>query len=190
MTTDANAQEWCQRAVSGDREAAGQLVQHFHQTIYAYLRRLAGSDADAADLTQQTFAQMWRSLAKFRGASTFRSWLHCIAYCNYVDWLRTRRPTVEPSPAWWEALPGPEQTPSESAADVELARRLYRLVEQLTPESARTAVHLHYYQGLSLAETAEVLSMPVSTLKYQLRAALDWLRGQLTEPGQVGISNL
>ena len=63
----------------------------------------------------------------------------------------------------------------------ELAERVYALVEQLDDET-REAVHLHYYQGLSLSETSEVLNVPTSTLKYRLREALNTLRSQTAEP--------
>jgi RNA polymerase sigma factor (sigma-70 family) len=58
---------------------------------------------------------------------------------------------------------------------------VYALVEQLD-DDARQAIHLHYYQGLSLSETSEVLNVPTSTLKYRLREALNTLRTQTAEP--------
>ena len=167
---------------SRDIEAGSALLKHFHQPIYAYLRRLSGSDADAADLTQQTFCKIWQSLNKFRGASSVKTWVHRIAYCTYIDWVRQRRPAREKSEAWWAAIAANGSSPFDSLAEADSASRLYSLVETLEPDSRRAAIHLHYYQALSLSETAEVLGLPLSTLKYQLRAALDELRLGLTRP--------
>ena len=95
MITEQRIRAWCERAVRGDREAGGELLRHFHGPIFAYLRRLSGNDADAADLTQQTFSKVWQSLAKFRGASRLNTWVHRVAYCTYVDWVRQRDPGGE-----------------------------------------------------------------------------------------------
>lgn len=77
--------------------------------------------------------------------------------------------------AWWEALPSDAPSPFESAAEAERAARLYAIVEGLD-ENARQAIHLHYYQDMTLRETADILDIPTSTLKYRLRGALDAIR--------------
>jgi RNA polymerase sigma-70 factor (ECF subfamily) len=179
MIEDQPVNRWCDEALQGSHEAAGKLIQHFHPLIFAYLRRVAGNDADAADLTQQTFSRAWQSLARFRKASSVTTWLHRIAYCVYVDWMRQRPPHEETSDFWWETLPADTPSPFDSLEQADFARHLYAMVEELEPASCRAAIHLHYYQGLSLAETSEVLEVPVSTLKYQLRTSLDDLRTRL-----------
>ena len=175
---------WCRQALQGDRAAAEALVEHHHRPLFAFLRRLCGNKPDACDLTQQTFGKAWQSLDKFRGASTVSTWLHRIAYCTYVDWVRRQRPAGTMPEAWWETLPAAEPSPLEALAAADFARRLYALVETLDPECRRAAVHLHYYQHLTLAETAEVLALPLSTLKHHLRSAVDDLRRQLAIPAQ------
>ncbi|MGO8930946.1 MAG: RNA polymerase sigma factor [Limisphaerales bacterium] len=58
MTAEQQLRTWCEQAVQGDREAGSELLRHFHKPIFAYLRRLSGNDADAEDLTQQTFSKV------------------------------------------------------------------------------------------------------------------------------------
>lgn len=181
MVPDAKAKQWCGQAANGQAAAASDLVREFHKLIFAYLRRLTGNDADAADLCQVTFLKVWQSVARFRGESSVRTWMHRIAYCTYVDWLRKSRPSTQQTASWWEGILAEGATPFEQAAEVETARRVYAAVEQLA-EDDRQIIHLHYYQGLSLAETAGTLSMPGSTLKHRLRGALGQLRRQLREP--------
>lgn len=178
MIPDSEARHWCSRAAAGDREAAGELLRAFHVPIHAYLRRLATRDADAADLTQITFVKVWQSLGRFQGASSVSTWMHRIAYCTYIDWRRRSRPGDARDEAWWERLPAAGPPPSDQAADLDTARNIHAAVDRL-PEEERQAVHLHYYQNLTLAESAEVMALPLSTLKYRLRSALGRLRDDL-----------
>src|SRR4029079_6867639 len=79
------------------------LIEHFYERIYAFLRRLAGNDADAADLTQRTFVRVQQALPSFAGRSSIASWVHSIAYHIYVDWRRAERRTEARSDEWWGA---------------------------------------------------------------------------------------
>jgi RNA polymerase sigma-70 factor (ECF subfamily) len=174
----------CLRAQAGNREAATELVESCYQPIFAYLRRVSGDPDDAADLTQRTFAKAWTALSSYQGHSRFSTWLHGIAYHVYVDWRRRRKPASPQTDEWWAACPSPTPTPLDHAAEKDSAHRLYALVEQLD-EDARQTLHLHYYQGLSIAETAEVLGVATSTVKYRLRGALDFLRPRMTDPNPI-----
>src|SRR5215469_13990020 len=167
---------WC-RARKGDLEAASELVTQFYQRIFGYLRRLCGSDDEAADLTQKTFLKTWQSLASYQQRSSFSTWLHGIAYHAYLDWRRQRKVNDPRSDEWWETRAAESPTPFEHAAERELAHQLYRWVDELDEEK-KQAVHLHYYQNLPLSETAEVLGVATSTVKYRLREALDFLRSR------------
>ena len=174
------ADNLCERARKGDLFAASELVTLFYQRIFAYLRRLSGNDEDAADLTQKTFAKTWQSLESYQGRSSFSTWLHGIAHHVYLDWRRKRTLGDSQSDEWWEAQSDDSPTPFENAAEREMARQLYRWVDELDEEKKQT-VHLHYYQNLTLNETAEVLGVAASTVKYRLREALDFLRRRSAE---------
>src|SRR3954464_6979091 len=145
----------CQRAQAGSHEAAAELVECFYEPIFAYLRRLSSDPEEAADLTQKTFAKAWTALRSYRARSRFSTWLHGIAHHVYVDWRRQRKPGSTQTDEWWDACAATTRTPFEEAAERDSAHRLYALVEQLE-EDARQVIHLHYYQHLSLLETAEV----------------------------------
>jgi RNA polymerase sigma-70 factor (ECF subfamily) len=170
-----------ERACGGDPMAATELLKRHYQAIFAYLRRLCGGDEDAADLTQRAFAKAWSSLATFRGQAAFSSWLHGIARHVYLDWLRQRDGSVPRSDEWWEARASAEPDPASTAEDRDLQVQLYRWVDQLDDQKKQT-VHLHYYQGLSLEDTAGALGIATSTVKYRLREALEFLRSKTSEP--------
>lgn len=169
-----------ERAKSGELRAASELLAQFYARIFSYFRRLCGRDEDAADLTQKTFCKVWNSLANFHSRASFNTWLHSIAHHVYVDWRRQGNRLDSQPDDWWEACVAEEQTPFENAAERETAHRLYSLAEQLEEEQ-RQVVHLHYYQSLTLQETADALGIATSTVKYRLRNALDSLKSRLTE---------
>ncbi len=176
MDLDANQ---LRTIASRDEEAAAiRLIEDFYERIYAFLRRLAGSDADAADLTQAVFMRVRAALPSFAGRSSVSSWLHGIAYHVYVDWRRSHRPGEPRSDEWWATCPAAEPLPDELAARADLAQAVYSSVDDLAPE-LRDSVHLHYYQGLTLEETAETMDVATSTVKYRLRQALDELQRKL-----------
>jgi len=121
---------------------------------------------------------MWQALPGFAGRSSVASWIHSIAYHAYVDWRRSDRHT-EPRPdGWWAARPAPEARPDEVVARTDLAATVYGLVDELEPELRHT-VQLHYYQDLTLQETADALGVATSTVKYRVRQALAELQRKL-----------
>ncbi len=175
---DNSANQLVEAARAGDKTAAVGLIEHFYERVYAFLRRLASNEADAADLTQRTFSRVWQALPSFAGRSSVASWIHGIAYHVYVDWRRTDHPTELRSNDWWSACPAADAPPDEMAARADLAATLYAAVERLEPH-LRESVHLHYYQSLTLQETAGAMGVAVSTVKYRLRLALDHLHKKL-----------
>lgn len=164
----------------GDEAAAARWVDEYHERLYAFLRRLAGADATAAELTQRTFCRAWSALDSYQGRSSVSSWLHGIAYRVYVDWLRSdRRYEVRPE-AWWEGLRDDRDRPDAAAAAADDEAAVYAVVDTLEA-GLRETVHLHYYQGLTLQETAEVLGIAASTVKYRLREAMDQIQRRLAD---------
>lgn len=177
---DPSATQLAEAARHGDRAAASRLIELFYERVYAFLRRRAGNDADAADLTQRTFTRGWQALPTFAGRSSFSSWIHGIAHHTYVDWRRANHHTEERSPAWWEDCVAAGLTPAESSSRADLAATVFARVDGLAAE-LRDTVHLHYYQELTLQETADALGIATSTVKYRLRQALTELQKQLSD---------
>lgn len=169
----------CRSADKGDRGAACQLLKIYYANIFAYLRRLCGSKDDAEDLTQQTFLKVWSSLGSFKGRSKFSTWLHRIAYNTYIDWQRRNaHGTQGRIDQWWQEYIDETPGPFADVAEHQLAQRLYEAVDQLD-ENKKQVVHLHYYQGLSIRQTAKVLDVSTSTVKYRLREVFKILRPKI-----------
>ena len=175
---EPSATQLAEAARHGDTHAATRLIELFYERIYAFLRRHTGQDADAADLTQRTFSRAWQALPTFAAKASFSSWLHGIAYHVYVDWRRANHRTEARPVEWWEDCVATGPTPAESSAESDLAAVLFRHVDALAAE-LRDTVHLHYYQELTLQETADALGIATSTVKYRLRQALETLQKQM-----------
>jgi RNA polymerase sigma-70 factor (ECF subfamily) len=172
----------CDEARQGDLAAASELLALFYERIFVWLCRLCGNHSEAEDLTQKAFCKVWESLAQYEGRCSVSTWIHRIAYHTYVDWRRQQHGKLaHPSEEWWQTCEAPEPNPLEDAMDRDLARFLYAAVERLD-EALRPAVYLHYYDGLSISETAEVLEVATSTVKYRLREAMRILKSHLKEP--------
>jgi RNA polymerase sigma-70 factor (ECF subfamily) len=173
---------WGESVVStGETFDAGQLIDRFHGRIYAFLRRLSGTDSDAVELTQRTFCRVWVALPGFAGKSTVSSWLHGIAYRTYVDWLRKERRSQAMPDEWWTCLPDEQAGPDDLSAASHDRSVIFRAVDRLEPE-LRDTIHLHYYQGLSIEETGRALEIASSTVKHRVRRALDLLRRTVANP--------
>ena len=173
---DRRIKSLCKRVKKADKTAACELLKIYYTDIYSYLRRLCGSVADAEDLTQQTFLKVWSSLDGFAGRSKFSTWLYRIAHNTYIDFQRRNAGSNrDRCDQWWAECIDENPGPFANVAERQLARRLYETVDQLD-EDKRNIVHLHYYQGLSIRETAKVLGIATSTVKYRLREVCKILR--------------
>jgi RNA polymerase sigma-70 factor (ECF subfamily) len=156
-----------------------EVIELFYERIYAFLRRLTATDADAADLTQQTFGRLWEKLPTFAGRSSLASWIHSIAYRLFLDWRRKNRRVESKSDDWWAACPAIEPSPDEIVSRIDLQATVFKYVDALEP-SLRDTIHLHYYQQLTLQETADAMEVALNTVKYRRQQALAELQKKLT----------
>ena len=162
------------RIRSGDRQAAEQLVDEHYQSVYRWLLQLCRHREQAADLTQETFVQVWDGLDGFRGEASLQTWIHRIAYHSYLRTQRNPRPEPQPLSEVSDAA-GPD------IAEVALARHLVHQALARLPEKQRQVVVLHYLHGLAAAEIAQVLQIPTGTVLSRLHTARARLRELLSD---------
>jgi len=144
-------------ARGGSQEAFRQLVARHQQAVRSFLRRFLNNAADADDLAQETFLAAWSRLWRYRGAASFRSWLCAIAWNKALSFSRSRgreRRRVEGL--------GPPTAASGGCTDARLD--LERALRGL-PADQRAAVALCLGGEFSHAEAAEVLGLPLGTIK-------------------------
>lgn len=157
--------------VSDDHAAFGDLVRRHQSSVRHFLRHLtAGDHALADDLAQETFVQAYRSLARFRNASSFPTWLLGIAHNHWRN-VRRKQRTVSLEPEHLAAL---EPVPSSTLLS-DLQHDLVHALGRLAPEE-QTTLHLCYQQGLSHTEISTVLDWPLGTVKTHLARSKAKLR--------------
>jgi len=179
-----------QRAKQGDAEAFARLAAKYKDRIYNYVARLCGDAPEAEDLTQEVFIRAFVAMRRFRGTATFQTWLYKIATNMALDVLRKRRragPPALPLDAPIETgdssvpreLADTAPEPHEAVARRELQLEVQRAISALS-QKLRVVIVLFDIQGLSYEEIAEVLGVPLGTVKSRLFNARMALRQRLT----------
>lgn len=163
------------RCQLGERPAFEELIRRWNEPLWRYIRRIAGDDDGAADLVQEVWLRVIRGIGRQREPARLRSWLFGIARRVAIDRLRQRysMPPLADIERL-KALPEPVADAVDDDLDA-LDDELTRL-----PVLEREVLTLFYLQELSLTETAEVLGIPVGTVKSRLFRARQLLRAQLT----------
>jgi RNA polymerase sigma-70 factor (ECF subfamily) len=148
------------QAMAGSTSAFARLVNLHQQTVRAFLRRLSNNWAEADDLAQETFITAWRNLARFDRTRSFRLWLMGLAHKKH---LAARRSLFRRLRRDAFTIEGEAETASPyGAADTRLD--LARAMAELAPDQ-RAAVALCVGEEFSHVEAAEILGLPVGTVK-------------------------
>lgn len=165
-----------QQVRAGRRKACVSLVEANYARVYRFLLHMTGDTSLAEDLTQETFAAAWVKIGDFRGRGSVRTWLHRIAYSKFVDSHRARRRWLALSQRLAaQCTQRSDPGASERLVATEDSCCLHRAVQML-PEDGLLVVVLHYFQGMSFREMAEVLGEPPGTVKWRTSRALSRLR--------------
>jgi RNA polymerase sigma-70 factor (ECF subfamily) len=156
------------RAVAGDRAAFTELVRRHERRMFAVAVRMLGREEDALDATQDAFLTVFRKLEQFRGESAFSTWLHRITVNACYDVLRkrARQPVLHlATDDDREYEPGPPV--EDHAGAVAGGLDAQRALEQLPPDF-RAVLVLADVQDLSYEEVADILSIPIGTVRSRL----------------------
>lgn len=177
-------EELLNRFRNGQRELFGVLVRRYQRELYGYLRRYLGDANLADDVFQSAFLQVFTKINQYEPGRPVRPWLYTIATNQAIDALRRagRHPTVSLEQCSGEAENGEERSlvdmietretgPLEQSHLEERRLMIRACVDQL-PEFLRQVVILVYYQGLKYREVADIMRVPVGTIKSRLHTAL------------------
>lgn len=168
---------------TGDRELYAQLVYRYERELFSYLRRYLGSAEMAEDVFQTAFLQVHLKCEQFEAGRRFRPWLYTIATNAAIDSRRRnkRHRTVsldtpreqdhEDVGRLMNLLESGDLDPTDSVVRDEANRLVRKTLDQL-PESMHAVIQLVYYQGMKYREAAEVLNIPVGTVKSRLHSAI------------------
>jgi RNA polymerase sigma-70 factor (ECF subfamily) len=188
MGTATSDEQIVERALTGDAEAFGEIVQRWERRIFALSFGMLGREEDARDATQETFLAAFQNLRAFRGEAKVSSWLHRIAVNQCIT--RQRRARVRNE----SALDVEEERDARNfssplryspARVVERRERTaaVRLAVNSLPIDLRQVVVMKEFEELTFQEIADVLDLPLSTVKSRLYTALKQLQMRLQKFG-------
>lgn len=169
---------------AGQRDVFGTLVRRYERELYGYLRRYLGDPTLADDVFQNTFLQVYVKSGQFEEGRPVRPWLYTIATNQAIDAMRRagRQHTTSLDQNLGEdgegelrslldLLESRAPAPIEQAFDEERRLQVRACVDRL-PDFLKQVVLLAYYQGLKYREIADILDIPVGTVKSRLHTAL------------------
>jgi RNA polymerase sigma-70 factor (ECF subfamily) len=172
------------RLQKGESEMFGPLVRRYERELYGYLRRFLGNEALAEDVFQNTFMQVFQRVNQFDGTRPARPWLYKIATNQAIDALRRAGKHASVSldqggeekddsarHSLAELLAAKDTDPLKGLKEEE-RRELVRKGVDCLPEHLRLTVLMSYFQGLKYREIADIMGIPVGTVKSRLHLAL------------------
>jgi len=172
--TDATDEDLMVRIGNGDRVAFGELVRRHLSKAVAVAQRVTGSRGDAEEIAQEAFLRLYQNLDRIESPEHLAQWLRKVTWRCGIDEVRRAGHGKEVAV---DDLPEPAAAAREG--DLLLEGRLRALVASLPPR-ARMMVVLRYQEDLSLAEIADVMGIPLNTVKSGLARAVGVLREKLT----------
>jgi RNA polymerase sigma-70 factor (ECF subfamily) len=182
--TDCTDEDLLARFQKGQTEAFGVLVSRYERELYGYLRRYTGDSNLAEDVFQNTFLQLVVKIGQYEPGRPVRPWLYTIATNQAIDALRRsgRHQALSLDQYREESSNGEAHSlmdtlesrlpdPVAVTEGQERKERIRASVDQL-PDFLRQVLLLAYYQGLKYREIADILEIPVGTVKSRLHTAL------------------
>ena len=189
---DKSDKELAGFARDGDERAARELVERFQRPVFSIVHRMVRDRELADDLAQEAFVRTFNNLDRYDPSYKFSSWLFKIAYNLTVDHLRRKElktisihgapdaVTADQQEATSVTLESEEEAPDERLEALELAGELERAIATLR-EDYRTAILLRHVEGHAYEEIAEIMGIPLGTVKTYIFRARRLLREELTD---------
>jgi RNA polymerase sigma-70 factor, ECF subfamily len=179
------------RCQAGDTEAFDELVTRYRTRVFGMIYNMVHSEQDAWDLAQDSFLKAWKSIKRFRGRSSFYTWIYRIVMNVTIDWLRKKQvkgggsefddsiqlKEVEPAS---KTVPKSEALPHEMIARSEIRSRIDKAIAQLSPEQ-RAVILMKEIDDMQYHEIAEALGCSIGTVMSRLFYARKKLQNLLRD---------
>jgi RNA polymerase sigma-70 factor, ECF subfamily len=161
----------------GDQDAFAQLVQRYQRRVFNLVYRMLQQYEEANETTQETFLAAWQGLPAFRGDARFATWLYRIAYNCSLKQLEQRKRDK----ALQVALEAEQDNAKLTDTEMDVRDRQALVREHLShlPAKYRIVLILRHLQDMTYEEMAEILTMPIGTIKTHLFRARNLLKERL-----------
>ena len=188
---DVSELDLVRQAQAGDTEAFDQLVGRFRTRVFGMIYNMVHNEQDAWDLAQDSFLKAWKSIARFRGHSSFYTWMYRIVMNVTIDWLRKKQvkgagaefddaiQLKEIDPAS-RTVPHADPLPHEGMQHQEIRSRIEAAIAQLSPEH-RAVILMKEIEDMQYHEIAESLGCSIGTVMSRLFYARKKLQNLLRD---------
>jgi RNA polymerase sigma-70 factor (ECF subfamily) len=188
---DVSELDLVKRCQAGETEAFDELVTRYRTRIFAMIYNMVHNEQDAWDLAQDSFVKAWKSINRFRGRSSFYTWIYRIVMNVTIDWLRKKQvkgagvefddaiQLLEVNPAS-KTLPKADPLPYERMERTEVRARIDNAITQLSPEH-RAVILMKETEGMQYHEIAEALGCSIGTVMSRLFYARKKLQNLLKD---------
>ena len=188
---DVSELDLVRRCQAGDTEAFDELVTRYRTRVFSMIYNMVHSEQDAWDLAQDSFFKAWKSIQRFRGQSSFYTWIYRIVMNVTIDWLRKKHVKgggtefddaiqlkhVDPAS---KTVPKTEALPFEMMQRGEIRARIEKAIAQLSPEH-RAVILMKEIEGMQYNEIAEALGCSIGTVMSRLFYARKKLQNLLRD---------
>ena len=176
------------RALEGDENAFRSLLEKYRNLVFSIMLKMVRNKQEAEDLTQEAFMKAFASLASFNDEFAFSTWLMKIASNNCIDFLRKKKLKTysihEPIQYKDEKIeieiPDHDPSPERTLLQSERSRMIEETINEL-PERYRYVIILRHKEEKSYEEIAEIMNLPLGTVKAQIFRAREILYKKLKE---------
>ena len=188
---DVSELDLVKRCQAGETEAFDELVTRYRTRIFGMIYNMVHNEQDAWDLAQDSFVKAWKSIKRFRGKSSFYTWMYRIVMNVTIDWLRKKQikgagtefddavQLKEIDPAS-RTVPKAEELPYERMERSEVRTQIENAIAQLTPEH-RAVILMKETEGMQYHEIAEALGCSIGTVMSRLFYARKRLQSLLKD---------
>jgi RNA polymerase sigma-70 factor (ECF subfamily) len=188
---DVSELDLVRRCQAGDTEAFDELVTRYRTRVFGMIYNMIHSEQDAWDLAQESFVKAWKSIKRFRGHSSFYTWMYRIVMNVTIDW--TRKKQIKAGGAEFDdaiklnqidpaskTAPKPDALPYETMERSEIRARIDRAIAQLSPEH-RAVILMKEVEEMQYHEIAEALGCSIGTVMSRLFYARKKLQNLLRD---------
>ncbi len=178
--------ELIHKAIAGNEEAYKQLLENYRGAIFNLLFKMVHNKEETEDLVQEAFIKAFKALPSFNEEYAFSTWLYKIAVNNCIDHMRKKRlktysinkPVQSKDGEMEREFPDTSMSPDKEILTKERAGLISTAIDEL-PENYRVAIVLRHSDEKSYEEIAEILEIPLGTVKARIFRAREMLKKKL-----------
>ena len=176
-----NDRSLVEKAIAGDERSFAKILEEHHRLIYSVVRGIVGFGGDTEDVVQEVLIKIFRALPGFRGEARLSTWIYRVARNEALNALEKRRPSLVPLEDC-EELADRDEDPAAAHRRNVTRERLERLMERLD-EPQRVALELRYMGEKSYEEIADIMDIPLGTVKTSIYRGKLSLKRMMTASG-------